>query len=45
MNHLNPQAAEGPSLTLFQRDLILAYRQLEPDRADVVWKYFLPHAS
>ena len=45
MIHLNPQAAEGPSLTLFQRDLILAYRQLEPDIADMVWKYFLPHAS
>ena len=36
MIHLNPQAAQGPSLTLFQRDLILAYRQLEPDIADVV---------
>ena len=45
MIHLNPQAAQGPSLSLFQRDLILAYRQLEPDIADVVWKYFLPHAS
>ena len=45
MIHLNPKAAEGPSLTLFQRDLILAYRQLEPDIADVVWKYFVPHAS
>ena len=36
MIRLNPQAAEGPSLTLFQRDLILAYRQLEPDIDDVV---------
>ena len=45
MIHLNPQAAEGPSLTLFQRGLILAYRQLEPDIANMVWKYFLPHAS
>ena len=45
MIHLNPKAAEGPSLTLFQRDLILAYRQLEPNIADVVWNYFVPHAS
>ena len=45
MIHLNPTAAEGPSLTLFQRDLILAYRKLEPCIADVVWKYFVQHAS
>ena len=45
MIHLNPNSAEGPSLTLFQRDLILAYRQLEPNIADVVWNYFVPHAS
>ena len=48
MIHLNQKAVEGPTLTLFQRvhrDLILAYRHLDNDIADVVRKYYVPHAS
>ena len=44
MIHLNPKAAEGPSLTLFQRDVFLVYHQVEPNIAGVVWNYFVPHA-
>ena len=34
--HLNPAAAERPRLSLFQRDLILAHRELEPTIANVI---------
>ena len=36
MIHLNVKAVEGPTLTLSQRDLTLAYRHLDNDIADVV---------
>ena len=42
--HLKPSAAEGPKLTLFQRDLLLAYREIDFELADVVLKYFYEHA-
>ena len=38
--HLKPSAAGGPRITLFQRDLLLAYREIDSDRGDVVLKYF-----
>jgi len=45
MIHLKPRAPEGPYLTLFQRDLLLAYSELDPSVANLVLKYFLDHAS
>ena len=42
--HLKPSAAEGPRITLFQRDLLLAYREIDFELADVVLKYFYEHA-
>ena len=44
MMHLKPQAAEGPQLTLFQRDLLNSYQEIDREIADVVFKYFLDHA-
>ena len=40
--HLKPSAAEGP-ITLYQRDLLLAYREINSELADVL-KYFYEHA-
>ena len=37
--HLKSSAAEGPGITLFQRDLLLAYREIDSESADVVLKY------
>ena len=45
MIHLNPRVPEGPFLNLFQRDLLFAFRQIEPAVANVAMKYFLEHAS
>ena len=42
--HLKPSAAQGPSITLFQRDLF-AWREIEPELVDVLWKYYVKHAS
>ena len=44
MMHLKSQAAEGPQLTLFQRDLLNSYQEIGREIADVVFKYFLDHA-
>ena len=41
--HLKPSAAEGQRITLFQRDLLLAYREIDSELADVL-KYFYEHA-
>ena len=43
--HLKPTASEGPFLTLFQRDILSAYRDIDPEIADVALKYFLKHAT
>ena len=43
--HLKPSAAQGPSITLFQRDLLFAWREIEPELVDVLWKYYVKHAS
>ena len=40
MIHLKPKACDGPFLTLFQRDLLFAYREINGKVADVVLKYF-----
>ena len=45
MIHLNPRACDGPYITLFQRDLLLAYQEIDPGVADVIFKYFSDHAS
>ena len=43
--HLKPTASEGPFLTLFRRDILSAYRDIDPEIADVALKYFLKHAT
>ena len=43
--HLKPTTSEKPFLTLFQRDILSAYRDIEPEIADVALKYFLKHAT
>ena len=42
--HLKPSAAEGPGITLFQRDLLLAFREIDPELADIALKYYHEHA-
>ena len=43
--HLKPTASEGPFLTLFHRDILSAYRDIDLEIADVALKYFLKHAT
>jgi len=43
--HLKSAATEGPRITLFQRDLLLAYKEKDPDMAGVELKYYYKHAS
>ena len=43
-DYIKPKSPEG-HCSLFFRDLILAYGQLELDIADVLWNYFVPRAS
>ena len=38
--HLKPSVEEGPRITLFQRHLLLAYREIDSELTDVVLKYF-----
>ena len=38
--HLKPTASEGPFLTLFQRDIFSAYRDIDPEIADVAQNTF-----
>ena len=42
--YLKPLEAEGPRIRLFQRDLLLAYSEIDSKLADVVLKYFCEHA-
>ena len=44
MIHLHIKACDGPFLTLFPRNFLLAYREIQPDGADMVMKYYLDHA-
>ena len=43
--HLKRTASEGPFLTLFQRDILSAYRDIDLEIADVALKYFLKRAT
>ena len=43
--HLKRKVCDGPYVTLFQRDLLLAYEKLDQNLSRVVMKYFLKHAS
>ena len=45
MIHLKPGASEGPFLTLFQRNLIVAFQEIDPEIVKTTMKYFLKHAS
>ena len=45
MIHLKPSAAEGPGITLFQRNLLLAYKEIDSELAEVALKYFYDHAQ
>ena len=45
MIHLSPKASEGPRLTLFQRDLLLAYQSIDSSLYEIVNRYFIRHAS
>ena len=43
--HLKPTASEGPFLTLFHRDILSAYGDIDLEIADEALKYFLKHAT
>ena len=43
--HIKPHASEVPFLTLFQRDLLLAYEVVDSDLCKVVNRYFMQHAK
>ena len=43
--HLKPEAPEGRYLTLFQRDLLVAFRDIDLAIVETTMKYFLEHAS
>ena len=45
MTHLKPHACEGPFVTLFQKDLLLAFEAVDSDVCKVVNQYFLQHAN
>ena len=45
MIHLKPHAGEGPLVTFFQRDLLLAFEAVDSDVCKVVNRYFLQHAK
>ena len=45
MIHLKPKACDGPFLTLFKRDLLFGFREINEEVADVVLEYFVEHGS
>ena len=45
MIHLKRSAAEGPGFTLFQRDLLFVYKEIDSELAEVALKYFYDHAQ
>ena len=45
MIHLNPKVPEGLFLSIFHRDLLSCFVEIDPNITDVVMKYFLAHAS
>ena len=42
---MRPPAAEGPGITLFQRNLLPAYNEIDSELAEVALKYFYDHAQ
>ena len=45
MIYLNPKACDGLYLTLFQRNSLSAYQEVDSGVADVLFKYFVEHGS
>ena len=43
--HLKSSADEGPSVVLFTRDLLLAYKEVDLPVFEAIWKHFVQHAS
>ena len=43
--HLKSSAAEGPSVLLFTRDLLLAYKEVDLPVFEAIRKHFVQHAS
>ena len=43
--HLKSSTAEGPSVVLFTRDLLLAYKEVNLPVFEAIWKHFVQHAS
>ena len=43
--HLKSSAAEGPSVVLFTRDLLLAYKEVDLPVFEAIWKHFVQDAS
>ena len=43
--HLKSSAAEGPSVVLIARDLLLAYKEVDLPVFEAIWKHFVQHAS
>ena len=43
--HLKSSAAEGHSVVLFIRDLLLAYKEVDLPVFEAIWKHFVQHAS
>ena len=43
--HLKSSAAEGPSVVLFTRNLLLAYKEVDLPVFEAIWKHFVQHAS
>ena len=41
MIHFDPGAPEGALLTLFQRDLLAEFREIDPDIVEMTMKYYL----
>ena len=45
MTHRKSHACEGPFVTLFQRDLLLAFEAVDSNVCKIVNRYFLQHAN
>ena len=43
--HLKPSAADGPSITLFTKDLLLAYKDIDEPIFNAVQNHFVHHSS
>ena len=45
MIHVRRAICDGPFITLFQRDLLLSFEELDQTLCQIVMKYYLKHAS